>query len=421
MTDMTDMTSRERVSTALRHQEADRVPLFEIAVSNQVAEYFLGEPVFVWGTGATTVAAIEAEMRDAAEYRQFMVDCFDNALRIYHLAGLDMIPIYPTAFVTPLNFGLHNVAVRDIYDIEIIKDSPVHYTMRSKCPDAPGFWCSCVYSPISDTFQMESDNILEQGEAEFARFVDYLEQRPLTVMPDPLHYGLDAMQHAIAVNTRDYQLFLLGFADIQYPCFQTFHSLFLMLMATDGALVHRYMRATTDSMKVMLEIELQMGVDGIIGANDWAYRSGPMMSPAFFDEFMAPYLKELVDLTHRYGKPYIKHLDGNTYPILPSLIETCGIDAYHAIEETAGMDITKVKHLYGDKITLIGNIDCGELLSNGNPETIRQEARRIIHAVSPGGGHIFGSSNAIHGGIPIQNFLAYVSAAKEYGKYPITC
>jgi hypothetical protein len=414
-----EMTSRERITAALGHREADRVPLFEIAVSNQVAEHFLGEKVFVWGTGATTVAAIEAEMRGASEYRKFMFDCFDNALRIYHLAGLDMIPIYPTAFVTPLNFGLHNVAVRDIYDVDITRDSPVHYTMRSKSPDAPGFWCSCVHSPESDTFQMECDSILEQGEEEFVRFVDYLENRALSNMPDPLQYGLDALEHAVEVNSRNYDLFLLGFADIQYPCFNTYHALFLTLMATNGELVHRYMRATTDSMKAMLDIELQMGVDGIIGANDWAYRSGPMMSPAYFDEYMAPYLKELVDLTHSYGKPYVKHLDGNTYPILPSLINTCGIDAYHAIEETAGMNIGEVKRLYGDTITLIGNIDCGEILTNGSVETIREETRRIIHTVSAGGGHIFGSSNAIHGGVPVENFLAYVNAAKEFGTYPI--
>lgn len=404
---------------ALRHQEADRVPLFEIAVSNQVAEHFLGEKVFVWGTGATTVAAIEAEMKGPKEYRKFMFDCFENSLRIYHEAGLDMIPIYPTAFVTPLNFGLHNVAVRDVYDVEITRDSAVCYTMHSKCPDAPGFWCSCVYSPESDTFQMESDSILEEGEEEFARYVNYLESRPLDTMPEQLRCGLDGLEHAVEMNARNYDLFLLGFADIQYPCFSTYHALFLMLMATNPELVHRYMRATTDSMKAMLKIELDMGVDGVIGANDWAYRSGPMMSPAFFDEYMAPYLKELVDLTHSYGKPYVKHLDGNTYSILDSLVNCCGIDAYHAIEETAGMDISEVKRLYGDRITLVGNIDCGEILTNRGPATIREEVRRIITSVSPGGGHILGSSNAIHGGIPVENFLAYISAAKEFGTYPI--
>ena len=348
-----------------------------------------------------------------------MDDCFQNSLKVYHMAGLDMIPIYPTAFVTPLNFGLHNVAIADIYDIEILKESKTNYKLISKDKDAQGFWCSCMYSPDSDTFQMYRDNIVEKGVKEFEKYVDYLETRDLGMIPEPLKYGLDGLEHAIEVNNEKYSLSLLGFADIEYPCFKTFHALFLEMMYTNSELVHRYMRATTDSMLAMLKIELEMGVDGILGANDWAYKNAPMMSPAHFDEFMAPYLKELVDLTHKYGKFYVKHLDGNTYTILDSLVNNCGIDAYHAIEPSAGMDIKKVKDMYGDKIIVIGNIDCGEILVNWSPEKIRQEVKRIIRIVSPGAGHIFGSSNAIHGGIPIENFLAYIGASKKYGKYPI--
>ena len=83
------------------------------------------------------------------------------------------------------------------------------------------------------------------------------------------------------------------------------------------------------------------------------------------------------------------------------------------------MDIVRVKELYGDRITVIGNIDCGDVLANWPVEGIRNEVRTIIKKVSPGGGHIFGSSNAIHGGISLEHFLAYIDAAKEFGVYPI--
>lgn len=413
------MNSRERILKSLKHKEPDRVPIFEIGINNQVAEYFLGKKVYIWGTGTTTKAAIEIEMKDKAEYKKFMDNCFQNSLEFFYKAGLDMIAIYPTAFVTPLNFGLHNVAMAEIYDIEIKKESETLYKLISNDPAAPGFWCSCIYSPVSDTFQMYKDNIVESGVSEFERYIEYLEKKNLDIIPEPLGYGLEGLKHAIEVNNKKYNLSLLGFADIEYPCFQTFHSMFLELMMTNGDLVHRYMRVTTNSMLKLLKIELEMGVDGILGANDWAYRNGPMMSPKNFDEFMAPYLKEIVDLTHSFGKFYVRHLDGNTYPILDSIVNYCGVDAYHAIEPTAGMDIKKIKDMYGDKITVIGNIDCGEVLTNWSPEEIQKEVKRIISLVSPGGGHIFSSSNGIHGGVPVANFLAYIKAAKKYGIYPI--
>lgn len=190
-------------------------------------------------------------------------------------------------------------------------------------------------------------------------------------------------------------------------------------MITNGSLIHRFMRVTTDSMKAMLKIELDMGIDGVFGGDDWAYKWGTMISPAHFKEYMAPYLKEIVDLTHDYGKYYIKHLDGNINSILDSLVNYCGIDALHAIESRAGMDIAEVKKKYGDKITVIGNIDCGDVLVNWSPSEIKEEVKRIIKSVSPGGSHIFSSENTAHGGVPIENFLAYISTVKEYGIYPI--
>jgi hypothetical protein len=413
------MDSRERILTTMEHRIPDRVGLFEICINNQVAQHFLGRKSYVWGTGETTKASLEAEMAGKDELKKFINNGYQDALEVYYKAGLDMIPIYPTAFIHPLNFGLHNVAVADIYDVEIKRDSETSFLLTSKDPDAPGFWCSARYAPKADTFSMYRDNIMEKGEEEFERYIEYLEGKDLTKIPEQLQYGLDGLKNAIDTNNKKYNLALLGFADIEYPCFKTFHRLFLELMFTNEELVHRYMRATTDSMKAMLKIELEMGVDGILAANDWCYRGGPMMSPDYFDKYMAPYLRELVDLTHSYNKFFVRHLDGNTYKILDSLVNKCDIDAYHAIEPPAGMDIVKVKQMYGDKIIVIGNIDCGEILTNWTPEKIEEETKRIIKAVSPGGGHIFGSSNAIHGGVPVENFLAYTNAAKKYGKYPI--
>lgn len=124
-------------------------------------------------------------------------------------------------------------------------------------------------------------------------------------------------------------------------------------MCINPDLVHRYMRATIDSMKAMLKIELEMGVYGILGVNGWCYRSGPMMSPKHFDEYMAPHLKEIVDLIRDYGRFYIRHLDGYTCPILDSLVYKCGIDACHTIESPSGMDIVKVKQMHGNDTKLL--------------------------------------------------------------------
>ncbi|MCJ7831164.1 MAG: uroporphyrinogen decarboxylase family protein, partial [Dehalococcoidia bacterium] len=105
--------------------------------------------------------------------------------------------------------------------------------------------------------------------------------------------------------------------------------------------------------------------------------------------------------------------------LLDSLVEEVGIDGYHAIEPAAGMDIGALKEQYGARITLLGNLDCGELLTRGTPEQVTEQARFILRHVSPGGGHVFGSSNSIHDAVRLKNLYAMLDTVHEFGCYPI--
>jgi uroporphyrinogen decarboxylase len=101
------------------------------------------------------------------------------------------------------------------------------------------------------------------------------------------------------------------------------------------------------------------------------------------------------------------------------LINDVGIDAHHPIEPSSGMDIFALKQQYGDKITLMGNLDCGELLTNGTRDEVVEQARALIYGIAPGGGYIFSSSNSIHDGVKLENLFAMLDTVKSYGRYPI--
>jgi uroporphyrinogen decarboxylase len=143
-----------------------------------------------------------------------------------------------------------------------------------------------------------------------------------------------------------------------------------------------------------------------------------MMSPAHFDEFIQPYLAEIVKVTHDAGAPFVKHTDGNIWPIFDSMIEA-GIDAIDPLEPIAHMDIGEVKEAYGDRVALCGNVDCGELLSRGTPEQVVEAVKETIAKASPGGGHILASSNSIHPAVRPQNYRAMIDTALQFGQYPL--
>jgi uroporphyrinogen decarboxylase len=168
----------------------------------------------------------------------------------------------------------------------------------------------------------------------------------------------------------------------------------------------------------VMERAVEAGADVLLTGDDYANKKGPLMSPGQLSEFVLPHLARAVRAAHRLGVPFIKHTDGNLWLIIEEIVDT-GIDGLDPLEPVAGMDIGKVKEAYGEKICLVGNVDCSHLLSFGTTDEVVEAVKETIAKASPGGGHILASSNSIHPGVNPDNYLSMVKAARKYGRYPI--
>lgn len=168
----------------------------------------------------------------------------------------------------------------------------------------------------------------------------------------------------------------------------------------------------------LLENAAQEGVDILLTGDDYAGRTGSLMSPRHFQQFILPYLQKSVDIAHKHGLPFVKHTDGNLWQILDMIVDT-GIDGLHPNEPLAGMDIGQVKEKYGHRIAVVGNVDCSMLLPLGTEEEVIEAVKETIAKASVGGGHILSSSNSIHPGVKPSNYRAMLAAAREHGKYPL--
>ena len=123
-------------------------------------------------------------------------------------------------------------------------------------------------------------------------------------------------------------------------------------------------------------------------------------------------------MCHRFGGVYVKHTDGNVNILIEDMI-AAGIDAYQAIEPSAGMDIGALKQQYGDRLTLIGNVNCAGVLVEGPLEAVRQETIEVIRAAAPGGGFLLSTSNSVHPGVKPEYYLEMLRTGREVGQYPI--
>ncbi|MEJ2413471.1 MAG: uroporphyrinogen decarboxylase family protein [Anaerolineales bacterium] len=173
------------------------------------------------------------------------------------------------------------------------------------------------------------------------------------------------------------------------------------------------------SVDVNLELAkevAQRGVKIVFTGDDYAYNTGPLMSPAHFRELFYPGLKRVIQGFKELGLYVIKHSDGNLWPILDMIIDS-GIDCLDPIDPLGGMDLAEVKAKYGDRVALKGNVDCARLLTFGTPAEVAEATRTALKKGMPGGGFILSSSNSIHSAVQPDNYLAMLTALKEYGRY----
>ncbi len=143
-------------------------------------------------------------------------------------------------------------------------------------------------------------------------------------------------------------------------------------------------------------------LDGFALCEDYCFNANPFFSPSQFSEFVAPYLKTALDEFRNMGFYTIKHTDGNIMPILDQLVE-CGPDALHSLDPQGGVDLAEVKRLYGDKIALCGNVNCG-LLQTGTDEEVIADVRRSLRDGMNGWGYIFCTSNCAYPGLAIERY-----------------
>lgn len=168
----------------------------------------------------------------------------------------------------------------------------------------------------------------------------------------------------------------------------------------------------------VIERAIKVGADVILTGDDYANRKAPLMSVKHFEEFVLPYLCKAVRTSKLYGVPFIKHTDGNLWPIMDMIINS-GIDALDPIEPMAGMDIGEVKEKYGRRIAVVGNVDCSHVLTFGSEEEVEEAVKETIAKASPDGGHVIASSNSIHPAVKPSNYLHMLKLVKRYGIYPI--
>jgi uroporphyrinogen decarboxylase len=381
---MSEMTSRERVVVALKHQEPDRVPFdcnFSYGAYLKIKEY-LGlqtdrdvKPSSSW-----------LSISNPAELIQEM-----NIDLIY--IGLGADPNQPI-----FNFGMESYT--DEWGVTYRKsenETGLHYEFANQV----------------------------LGEAT----VPDLDNHP---WPDPHNPSLYAdLENKCKLVYETTNLALVGkFSNsiFEQAFYMRGYEQLLIDLKTNPDFVCALMSRLVDIALARIEGGLKACGKYIqvlrLAGDDLGQQSGMIISPNMFRRVLKPHFERLYQSTQsliRVYNPEIKmmtHTDGDVYPIIPDLIEM-GLDILNPVQPyVAEMDHQVLKEKFGNSLSFHGGIDIQKVMPFGTPDEVRAEAIKTMQALGRQGGYILAPTHYIQPDVPPENVIALRDAVIEYGSYP---
>jgi len=376
------MTSRERVLTAINHEQPDRMPLV-IGVNNAT-----GIKIKPY-KGIKDIAGIQAP---------------DNYIYEWPELG--------TAEIDEETMRRLHSDVRGVLDLE-----PENVRKRNRERDPHS---DCIDSWGSG--QMEITHPLAE-----ARSLEDLESyQGWPDMSDPsriAHVGETARRLA-----EENQFAIMATPWLLFP-FERAHAMqgmepYLLNMAKDPDFARAMLEKIADYCKQLMGHfldELGDNVDIIKIGDDLGTQNSLLISPKMYRDILKPIHADFISFIKSRTKAKILfHSCGDVAPLIPDFIDI-GVDILNPIQTSTGSisDLPSLKKQFGKKMVFCGGIDSHRILPFGSVDEVRQEVRRVMQALGPGGGCMIGAVHTVMNDVPPENILAMVDAVEEFGRYPL--
>ncbi|MCX7019132.1 MAG: hypothetical protein NTY46_09125 [Candidatus Sumerlaeota bacterium] len=168
----------------------------------------------------------------------------------------------------------------------------------------------------------------------------------------------------------------------------------------------------------ILDVDRKGLIDFVEINDDVGGQNGMLISPRLWRELIKPRIGAMISRIKRHGKLIRYHSCGGVSDIIPDLIEI-GVDILNPVQPMArGMELSGLKSRFGERITFDGGIDTQKLLPRKTGAALEEELRHILRMMGAGGGYIMAPSHALQVDVPLDNILMlYRMAAMPREQY----
>jgi len=153
--------------------------------------------------------------------------------------------------------------------------------------------------------------------------------------------------------------------------------------------------------------------DAVTWADDMGYRNGLFFSLDIYRSVVKPAQRRMIEWCHDRGIYTSLHSCGNIMALIPELVEI-GLDQLNPLEQKAGMDVFELKERWGDKLVLEGGIDVRNMT---NGLAIEEEIRSKFEVLKCDGGYVYFSDHSVPENVSFADYCRVTELVRWYGRY----
>ena len=166
-----------------------------------------------------------------------------------------------------------------------------------------------------------------------------------------------------------------------------------------------------------MELLLDAGVEVIVHSA-W-YESTDFWTPTNYRRLLKPRLQRLVQAAHQAGALFSYIITTSWQALVDDLVEI-GFDSLMGVDPVQGKaDLRDAKRRLGASMCLWGGINGAITLGHGTPEEVRQATEEAIRILGPGGGFVLYPADQLVKETPWANVEAMIECWREMGSYPM--
>ena len=423
------MTSRERVSLALQHKEADRVPLDlgASAVTGMQVDtvYGLRQRLGLDKPG-TPVKVVEPyqmlgeigpDLRDALGVDVVGLGKPANMFGFKNEGWKSWTTFAGTPVLVPQRF---NTDPEPNGDILMYPEGDKSVPASGRLPKGGFYFDSIVRQPPIDEGKLKVEDNLEEfgpiSEADL-RFLQQEAERLYHETDKAIlaNFGGTAFGD-IALVPGPWMKNPKGIRDVEEWYVST---------VTRRDYVYRiFERQCQIGLENLEKIHHAVGdkvTAAFVTGTDFGSQNGPFISPKAYRDLYKPFHLQINNWIHQHTtwKTFI-HSCGSVRALIPDFIDA-GFDILNPVQCSAmGMVPSELKREFGVRLTFWGGgVDTQRTLPFGTPLEVRKEVRARLQAFGHVGGFVFNTTHNVQASVPIENVLAMYETVREWGKYPL--